>query len=96
MKIINFLFFLGFVFVVAFFAYLNSGEAVTIDFFITQVNLPVSVFVLSALLIGIVVGAFVMFGKYLKVYCRCAKFKRENAKLQEELDNLRKLPLRDA
>ncbi len=77
------------------FAALNSAP-VTIDYYIGRIDIPLALLLVAALGVGALLGSLVGLGRVVRVKREMAKLRRESRATQEEVRNLRALPLRDA
>jgi putative membrane protein len=77
------------------FAMLNP-EPVALDFYLGRMTLPVSLWLVIALAIGVIIGAGAAGGLILRQRWQLARLRRQTASAQEELSELRKLPIRNA
>ena len=94
-RIIKLFFFLGLL-VVGLAFHVRNDQLVTLNYYMGSIELPVSLLVISSLLVGALLGI-------LASLTFVAKLKRENAKLarlvrvtEEEVNNLRAIPIKDA
>jgi len=76
------------------FAALNA-EPVAIDYYLGQLEVPLALLLVTALAIGALLGSLVGFGRVLRVRRDMARLRRESRATEEEVRNLRALPLRD-
>ena len=77
------------------FAALNS-DPIPIDYYIGQVEIPLALLLVVALGVGALLGSMVGLGRVVRVKREMAKLRRESRATEEEVRNLRALPLRDA
>ncbi|MCG2634893.1 MAG: lipopolysaccharide assembly protein LapA domain-containing protein [Gammaproteobacteria bacterium] len=94
MRWLGLVLFLLFVVAAAVFATLNA-ELVAVDFYFTKAELPLALNLAGALLIGLLLGVLVILPTLLGARRRTRAVRREMKALEEELKNLRALPLRD-
>jgi putative membrane protein len=94
-RIIKLLFFLG-ILVVGLAFHVKNDQLVNLNYYMGSIELPVSLLVISSLLVGALLGI-------LASLTFVAKLKRENARLarlvrvtEEEVNNLRAIPIKDA
>ena len=87
MKIINILLFLIILVVGFLFTMLNSA-AVELNYYYGLIELPLALVVMTVLLVGILLGLFVEFGKTLRLKGELSKVKRKLVKSERELDDL--------
>jgi putative membrane protein len=90
MKIINFLLFLTVLAIGFIFTMLNSAS-VELNYYYGLIELPLALVAMAALLIGVLLGLFVEFGKHIRLKSELARAKRKLKKSDEELDRLRVL-----
>lgn len=76
------------------FACLNA-EVVSIDIYITQFNLPLSLLLVAVLGIGIVIGIMLITIKYVYLKSENIKLKHKIKWVEKEVTNLRSIPLKD-
>ncbi|RLA20511.1 MAG: hypothetical protein DRQ61_06440 [Gammaproteobacteria bacterium] len=93
MKIINFLLFLIILVIGFLFTMLNSAS-VELNYYYGLIELPLALVAMAALLVGVLLGLFVEFGKLIRLKSELSKVKRKLKKSEEELDSLRTLPIR--
>ncbi|MEX0374454.1 LapA family protein [Spiribacter pallidus] len=77
------------------FAMLNP-EPMALDFYLGRMTLPASLWLVIALAIGVIIGAGAAGGLILRQRWQLARLRRQAASAQEELSELRKLPIRNA
>jgi putative membrane protein len=77
------------------FAALNSAP-VSIDYYVGRVEVPLALLIVAALGIGALLGSLVGLGRVVRVKREMARLRRETRATEEEVRNLRALPLRDA
>lgn len=94
-RIIKLLFFLG-ILVIGLAFHVKNDQLVNLNYYMGSIELPVSLLVISSLLVGALLGI-------LASLTFVAKLKRENARLarlvrvtEEEVNNLRAIPIKDA
>ncbi|MEE9159011.1 MAG: LapA family protein [Gammaproteobacteria bacterium] len=94
-RIIKLLFFLG-ILVVGLAFHVKNDQLVNLNYYMGSIELPVSLLVISSLLVGALLGI-------LASLTFVAKLKRENTRLarlvrvtEEEVNNLRAIPIKDA
>ena len=94
-RIIKLLFFLA-ILVVGLAFHVKNDQLVNLNYYMGSIELPVSQLVISSLLVGALLGI-------LASLTFVAKLKRENARLarlvrvtEEEVNNLRAIPIKDA
>jgi uncharacterized integral membrane protein len=76
------------------FAALNAAP-VTIDYYLGQLEVPLALLLVAALAVGALLGSLIGFGRVLRIRRDMAKLRRESRATEEEVRNLRALPLRD-
>jgi putative membrane protein len=76
------------------FAALNS-DPVPIDYYIGHIEVPLALVLVAALGIGALLGSLVGLGRVVRVKREMARLRRETRATEEEVRNLRALPLRD-
>ena len=91
LKLIIFLFFLVFG---AAFAVLNS-DPIQLDYYFSQIDLPLSVVLIAFMSIGAVLGVLACSSIMLRLKHENATLKRKARLVSEEVKNLRTIPLRD-
>ncbi len=91
LKLIIFLFFLVFG---AAFAVLNS-DPIQLDYYFSQIDLPLSVVLIAFMSIGAVLGVLACSSIMLRLKHENATLKRKARLVNEEVKNLRTIPLRD-
>ena len=83
------LFILGIVFAV-----LNT-ETVSLNYYFGRIELPVSLVMSIAMLIGACLGGFASLGAVLRTRRAMAKLKKHSEMTEKEVLNLRAIPIRD-
>lgn len=76
------------------FAALNASE-VTLNLYFKTLNLPISVYIISAFGLGIICGFMVFIGRYWGLRSKHRKVKHELHVMEKEIKNLRSIPLKD-
>ncbi|NCF10057.1 MAG: DUF1049 domain-containing protein [Gammaproteobacteria bacterium] len=76
------------------FAALNS-DPIPIDYYIGQVEIPLALLLVAALGVGALLGSLVGLGRVVRVKREMARLRRESRATEEEVRNLRALPLQD-
>ena len=94
MRLIGLLLFLVLVVIAAVFATLNA-EAVPLDFYFFTTQIPQALGLGAAVLAGMSVGVLAALPIWLGQQRRLRAVRREMKQLEQELQNLRALPLRD-
>ncbi|HEC28874.1 MAG TPA: LapA family protein [Gammaproteobacteria bacterium] len=82
------------VLVTVMFTVLNSAE-VSLDFYYTSVRLPLSLVLVITLVVGAVLGVIASLGLILRLKKENVKLKKDTKVVEQEVINLRRLPLRD-
>ena len=77
------------------FAALNS-DPVTIDYYVGRLEVPLALLIVAALAVGALLGSLVGLGRVVRVKREMARLRRDTRATEEEVRNLRALPLRDA
>ena len=77
------------------FAMLNPAP-ISLDFYLGELNLPVSLWLVIAFAIGVLMGLAAAAGILMRQRWQLARLRREVAASREELSELRKLPIRNA
>ncbi len=94
MRIFLIIFYLFLIFLGAVFAALNA-TSVKINLFVTSFTLPVSVLVITSVIIGVLLGSLVFLGKYWHLKSEQHKLKNQLKLTEKEIRNLRSIPLND-
>lgn len=76
------------------FASLNAGP-VTIDYYFGQGEYPLVLMLVGVLALGTLLGALVGVGRILRMKREIASIRRKERLAEQEIRNLRALPLRD-
>jgi len=76
------------------FAALNS-DPIPIDYYIGQVEIPLALLLVAALGVGALLGSLVGLGRVVRIKREMARLRRESRATEEEVRNLRALPLQD-
>ena len=76
------------------FAALNAAP-VTVNYYVGQHEIPLSLLLVSALAVGALLGSLVGVARVLRVRREIARLRRESRATEEEVRNLRALPLQD-
>lgn len=79
----------------AVFANLNPGS-VTLNLFFIQMQWPLSVIIGLALLVGTLLGGLVSMGMAFRMRRRVSAMSRRAVLAEQELNNLRSMPIKDA
>ena len=80
--------------VAAFFASLNPAE-VTLHYYFGSIELPLAILLVAALGVGVLLGLIVGLGIFLKAKRDQARLQRKARLAEQEVNNLRAIPLRD-
>ena len=94
MKILYIGFWLSLAIVGIVFAALNA-DSVTLNYHFGQIDLPVSLVVAMALLMGACLGALASLGVVLRTRHEMSRLKKRAEMTEKEVLNLRAIPLRD-
>lgn len=94
MKFIKLFFFLVFIIVGAAFAVLNS-DSVSMDYYFGKLDLPLSIVLVVAMSGGAFLGVFACSGLMLRLKHENHGLKRKARMVNEEVKNLRTIPIRD-
>lgn len=92
LNLIKFLFALVFLILGASFAVLNNNP-VALDLYFIQTELPLSLIMLLTLGVGIILGGFVSLFFFVRLKKENAQLRKQKALVQQEVNNLRSLPL---
>lgn len=95
MKIIFYVFFLLLVILGATFAYLNAG-AVTFNYYFGKHSMPLSLLLVCALGVGLLLGLLATLLPVLKLKAKNLGLKRKLKAAQQEVENLRSIPIKDS
>lgn len=94
-KLIGFLFGLVIVLFGLSFALLNA-ELVTINFYFGAQELPLSLVIVLSVILGAVLGVIAALALVLRQRRELARERRARHQIQRELDELRRMPIKDA
>jgi len=72
-----------------------NAEQVLINLYFHQYQLPVATVVFIALLIGVVLGFLIIVTMLWRKQAELARLKKRFHALEQEVDNLRKMPIKD-
>ena len=76
---------------------LQNSQSVAINYYFNiKWQGPLSVFLLAALAVGSVLGFLASFGYVIRMRRQVSRSRREIRKMEQEITNLRSLPIRDA
>jgi putative membrane protein len=95
LRLIGSLFTLLIIILFVFFTSRNPGN-VQIDFYFGLTQVPLAMLVISCLFVGSLVGIFISFALILRTRRKMAKLKRQMKATEQEVNNLRTLPIRDS
>ena len=76
------------------FAALNAAP-VTVNYYVGSLDVPLSLLLVSALAVGALLGTLVGLGRVVRLRREMARLRREARVAEEEVRNLRALPLQD-
>jgi lipopolysaccharide assembly protein A len=94
MRIITYLVLLLLVLIGITFAALNASP-VLINYYVGSSKLPLSLLLVLSLVLGIVLGMLISVLPYLRLHNKNRRLRQRLKVVEEELTNLRALPLRD-
>ncbi len=94
LRIITYLFILATAVAGIVFASLNP-KPVEVNYIFASIELPLSVLIVIALGVGLVIGLLFSAGVYLKLQRHIFQLKGQVKMAQQEIDNLRALPIKD-
>ena len=94
MRIISFFFMLAIVIFGVSFATLNS-ESVTINYYLDQSTLPLSLLLVIVFALGCLLGIIVGLWLVLKAKIKNYRMRHKLALAEKEIENLRSIPLQD-
>lgn len=94
MKLIKLIIFLFFLLLGASFAVLNSAP-VLLDYYFSSIELPLSVVLIAFMVLGVVLGVFACSGLVLRLKHENSTLKRKASLVNQEVKNLRTIPIRD-
>ncbi len=94
MRVIVIFFYLLLIFLGVSFAALNATK-VAVNFYFTTLNLPISVFAIMMLGIGIIIGLVLSIFKYWRLKIVNSKIKKQLKLTEREIKNLRTIPIRN-
>lgn len=93
-RILNIAFYLLLVLCGLVFAILNS-DLVTLSYYIGSREVPLSLIMFSALILGVVIGVLVSLGQVMKARHEISKLKKSVQLAEKEVTNLRTIPIKD-
>ena len=73
-----------------------NAEKVPVDLYFLHYELPLATVVFLAVLVGTLLGFFMALGVVLRKHTELLKLKRRFSSLEQEVDNLRKIPIKDS
>lgn len=94
MRIIMTIFYLLLIVIGVSFAALNAAS-VGVNFYFATITMPVSVWIILMLGIGLIVGFLVFSLRYLRVKAECRRLKNQLKLTEQEIKNLRTIPVTD-
>lgn len=74
----------------------RNSNLVSIDYYLGQVDLSISIIVIGSVLIGAVLGFITSFGLILPLRRERSKLRKSVKTAEQEVSNLRSIPLQDA
>lgn len=80
--------------VAAFFASLNPAE-VTLNYYFGSADLPLAILLVAAMGVGVMLGLFAGLGLYVRAKRTQLRLQRKARLAEQEVNNLRAIPLRD-
>lgn len=84
-----------FVFLMGVIFTLLNKSPVAVNYHLGQLELPVAVLVVLAILIGVILTLIVCYGSKLKYRIEIRGLRKRMLVLEQEIQNLRKMPLKD-
>ena len=94
MRIIMIAFYFVLILIGISFAALNAAS-VPVNFYFTTVNLPISVFMVMMLGLGVIIGFVLFTFRYWRLKAEHRKIKNQLKLTEREIKNLRTIPLRN-
>jgi putative membrane protein len=94
MRIIMIIFYVLLILIGVSFAGLNS-ESVHINLYITSLNIPISLLMITMLAAGTLIGFFLFFIRYWRLRTEHRRMKNQLKIMEKEIKNLRAIPLQD-
>ena len=94
MRLFTLMFYLVLIILGVTFAALNASD-VLINFYVTQVTLPVSVLLIIALGLGVFIGFVLFILRYWRLKSDYRRLKHQYKMKEEEIKNLRSIPLQN-
>ena len=73
-----------------------NAEQVLVNLYFVQYSLPLATVVFVALFIGALIGILLSFGAMLRKHSEMMRLRKRFASLEQEVDNLRKIPIKDS
>ena len=83
------------VFVLALAFTVVNADAVTLNYYLGQLELPLSVIIIGAFALGAIVGILATLGRVMRLRREVNRLQRSERIAQQELTNLRSLPARE-
>jgi putative membrane protein len=94
MRFIKLLFFLFLILLGSAFAVMNTGN-IQIDYYFGELDLPLPLVLIATLGIGALLGVVASLGSLLRLKHQNAELRRKASLAQEEVKNLRAIPIKD-
>ena len=94
MKLVSYLVFIFLVFVGLSFAFLNPTN-VAVDYYFSTLELPLSVFLVLSIILGILIGSFFTLFVYIRQGRKLYSLRAQLRVANKEIDNLRDIPIKD-
>ncbi|MDX1335794.1 MAG: LapA family protein [Gammaproteobacteria bacterium] len=73
-----------------------NAEQVPVNLYFVQYSLPMATVVFVAIFIGVLIGILLSFGALIRKHSEMVRLKKRFASLEQEVDNLRKIPIKDS
>ena len=83
------------VFILAVSFHLKNDHVVTLNYYLATIDLPLSMVVIGCLIIGMVLGMILFFPRIIGLKAENLRLKKQNEIKQQEVNNLRTLPVKD-
>ena len=94
LRLVKFLFLLLVALAGAVFAYINPGE-VGVSYYFGQLTLPLGILIFVLLGIGVLIGVLGSLMNFVGIRRENTRLKRQASLAQQEINNLRTMPLQD-
>jgi putative membrane protein len=94
MRFIKLLFFLFLILLGSAFTVMNM-ESIHIDYYFGERDIPLPLLLIATLGVGALLGVLASLGSYLRLKHQNAELRRKISLAQEELKNLRAIPIKD-